>query len=120
MDNVLLASGLYTKTDNSKMAYAFIYDYMSCLTSPVYEFTGMNQGIHTTDSVGVNIFLYGTNLNQGNITSEQIVQLERNPGKKLKLKLIKSFGLPEISEKAIPDGLLFDGNYYDGTIIVVT
>ena len=86
----------------------------------MYEFTGMNQGIHTTDSVGVNIFLYGTNLNQGNITSEQIVQLERNPGKKLKLKLIKSFGLPEISEKAIPDGLLFDGNYYDGTIIVVT
>ena len=63
MDNVLLASGRYTKTDNSTMAYAFIYEYMSCSTSPVYEFTGMNQGIHTTHYGGLNIFLYGTNRN---------------------------------------------------------
>ena len=81
----------------------------------------MNQGIHATDYGGLNIFLYGTNRNADDTQSEQIVQLKRDldkdKDKDLKLKLIKSFGLPEISQKAIPDGLIFDGY---NTIIVVT
>jgi hypothetical protein len=42
MDNVLLASGRYRKIDYSKVAYTFIYEYMNCKSSQVYEFTGMN------------------------------------------------------------------------------
>lgn len=74
-NNVLMSSGAYTKTDENTSAFAFIYDYMRCITSAVYEFSGMNQGIQESDYEEFVVYLYGTNLDEAGMLSEQIVQL---------------------------------------------
>ena len=70
-----MSSGAYTKTDKNTSAFALIYDYMRCTTSAVYEFSGMNQGIQESDYEEFNVYLYGTNLDETGMLSEQIVHL---------------------------------------------
>ena len=49
---------------------------MFCTTSTVYEFTGMNQGIQESDNNDFDVYMYGTNLDDAGIMSEQIVHLK--------------------------------------------
>jgi hypothetical protein len=76
MESVLISFGAYMKADLQTSAFAFIYDYMFCTTSAVYEFSELNQGIQESDYKNFDVYLYGTNLDKAGILSEQIVHLE--------------------------------------------